>query len=336
LDSINFQSSLQLVFLTSFVANYNQAKSGGKEQMLNFFVRLDNIIGLPVIVVGTNKATKILQGDFRQGRRREGIGSIYWDRFKIENDEQKRLWDFFVSPLFDYQFTEESADFTDEFSHILYDESQGITDIAVKLYMLTQFRAIITNQKKITPSLMIKVALEDLQLVRPMLNALRSGSPNEIAKYDDIKPLDISNVYEEYKKKLELESQRKLEKQREKFKKNRQNEVEINQLFLEVSEFNMLPTQARKLAEKVYSERESDDTLLDLVKKARQLTLTDIFYVQSEVKQPQHLKPLKTKTISIPGDLRNFFKEAKKLKVPVYHTFNEYGVIKSPLKEFII
>jgi len=45
------------------------AKSGGSEKMLNFFVNLVNNVGVPVVLVGTPKAVKVLQGilDRREG-----------------------------------------------------------------------------------------------------------------------------------------------------------------------------------------------------------------------------------------------------------------------------
>jgi signal recognition particle GTPase len=336
------------------IQNLDQAKSGGKNQMLNFFVRLDNTIGVPVVVIGTSKATKILQGEFRQGRRREGIGSVYWDRFRFKNEEQmkaeklpedrrkieikkKAAWEFFITPLFDYQFTKESVDYDEEFSALLYNESQGVTDIAIKLFMLTQFRAIITNQTRISHSLMQKVAAEDLIFVRPMLDALRSGNPDRIAKYDDIKPLDINSIYKDYKIKQDLELQRKLEKQREKYKKQTNNAPELNELILELMELDIPTKQAKILAEKVYAERETEDTIVTLVKKAYQMELNHpLNPPKNEPKQAQKPKPEKlTKTYST-NDLRRITDEAKLSKVAAYKTLKDYEIIKNPIAEFVM
>ena len=53
---------------------------GGSDAMLNFFVTLVNMIGLPVILIGTSKALPILQGEFRQARRSSGHGDLIWNR----------------------------------------------------------------------------------------------------------------------------------------------------------------------------------------------------------------------------------------------------------------
>lgn len=320
------------------IQNLDQAKSGGKEQMLNFFVRLDNTIGIPVIVVETNKAIKILQDEFRQGRRREGIGSFYWERFKTDTKTENALWRFFVSQLFEYQWTEEKADFDDEFSAVLYDESQGVTDIAVKLYMLTQFRVITAPKiKKITPSIVQQVALDSLKLVRPMLDALRSGDPERIAKYGDITPIDIEEFYDQYRAKLTIAEQRRLEKQREKLKNHTSKSPELNQIISGLLDLTITPKLAKIFAEQVCAERETQDTVADLVEKAYRLTLASPnFVVEEKPKQIEVPKLKKLPKSFATGDLRLIVSEAKLSKITAYEGLKNYGVIKSPLEEFAV
>jgi hypothetical protein len=59
-------------------------------------------------------------------------------------------------------------------------------DIVVKLFVLTQLRAIITGIERITPELMRKVYEDEFRPVHPMLDALRSGDPEQILKYSDL------------------------------------------------------------------------------------------------------------------------------------------------------
>ena len=67
------------------IQHLDRAKSGGAATMLNFFVTLVNTIGVPVVLVGTPKATDILQQDFRQARRVCGVGDHVWDRLKKDS-----------------------------------------------------------------------------------------------------------------------------------------------------------------------------------------------------------------------------------------------------------
>ena len=61
------------------IQHLSQAKSGGSDKMLNFFVTLVNTIGVPVVLIGTTKAMSVLQSEFRQARRVSGQGDLLWD-----------------------------------------------------------------------------------------------------------------------------------------------------------------------------------------------------------------------------------------------------------------
>ena len=168
----------------------SEARSGGAAKMLNFFVHLVNTIGMPVILVGTPKAQAIVGGEFRQARRGAGQGDLVWNRM-----EQDVMWDLFLQALWRYQFTRHVVPLTPQLSQALYDVTQGITDLAVKVYMLAQIRAMTTGRERLTPTLIQSVATDSLRLAQPMLAALRSGDPMKLAQFEDIQPLDMSAVF---------------------------------------------------------------------------------------------------------------------------------------------
>ena len=78
-------------------------------------------------------------------------------------------------------------------SDAIYDESQGIIDIAVKLYAMAQIKAISNGTETFSTKTIHDAALEKLGLVQPMLNALRSGDARRIMKYEDIAPISIED-----------------------------------------------------------------------------------------------------------------------------------------------
>jgi hypothetical protein len=98
----------------------------------------------------------------------------------------------FLEALWRYQFTQHTSPLTPELSQTLYDETQGITDLAVKVYMLAQIRAMTTGRERVTPALIRSVAADSLRLAQPMLRALRSGDRMQLAQFEDIQPLDIA------------------------------------------------------------------------------------------------------------------------------------------------
>lgn len=161
----------------------------GPTGLLNFLVTLVNTIGVPVILIGTLSAIPMLQENFRQARRANGLGSMVWDRMPKGNS-----WDYFITKLWSYQWTTDVTEINDEIRNVLYDESQGIIDIVVKLFMLAQLRIINIRElrhgpEEITADLLKKVAKEDFIIVQPMLNALRRNDHEALIQYDDLLPL---------------------------------------------------------------------------------------------------------------------------------------------------
>jgi hypothetical protein len=163
------------------VQRVSRAKSGGVGEMLNFFTELVNTIGVPIVLVGTYKALSVLMGEFHQARRGSGQGDLIWNPMK--EDEE---WQLFVESLWDYQYTDVKCDSTPELIHTLYEVSQGITDIAVKAYMLAQRRAITTGQEVIDESMILSVAGDSIRLANYVLSAMRNGRLYELIDVEDV------------------------------------------------------------------------------------------------------------------------------------------------------
>lgn len=176
------------VLVIDEIQHLNKAKIG-PDALLNFLVTLVNTIGVPVILIGTLSAVPLLQENFRQARRASGLGSLVWDRMP-----KGKGWDYFIDQLWKYQWTRDFTPISPEIREVLYDESQGILDIVVKLFMLSQLRVVGIGDVRgtpeiLTPQLLRKVAREDFRIVRPMLDALRTNDAKALLKYDDLLPL---------------------------------------------------------------------------------------------------------------------------------------------------
>src|SRR6266571_4338424 len=68
-------------------------------------------------------------------------GDRVWERMK-----EDEVWRKFVQRLWKYQFVRDPVPWTKEYEpteliHSLYEESQGITDVAVKVFLLAQVYA---------------------------------------------------------------------------------------------------------------------------------------------------------------------------------------------------
>lgn len=184
-------------------------KSGGAEKMLNFFVTLVNTVGLPVVMVGTPKARFIFEADLRSARRGAGFGSVFWEQMKQEPDiklgdgkTMRSEWNQFTDKLWRLQWLKKSdIILSNRVRERWYDLSQGILDIAVKIFVLAQLRAIDHGIERITVPLLQTTYDEDLRPIHPMIDALRSGRADKIAQFSDLVIPDID------KKLLTLQSQ---------------------------------------------------------------------------------------------------------------------------------
>ncbi|TDF36697.1 AAA family ATPase [Alteromonadaceae bacterium M269] len=174
------------VLIIDEIQHLRTSDTGDSEKALNFFVTLVNTIGLPVILIGTPKARGVFEKDMRSARRLSGLGALFWD--PMDNGEE---WRNLTDKLWKLQWLQKRDEVLgDELRDVWYDLSQGVLDVVVKLFVLSQLRAIALGVERITEKLMQQVYLDDLKPIHPMLEALRSGDPQEIDKYADIELKD--------------------------------------------------------------------------------------------------------------------------------------------------
>lgn len=165
----------------------SRVRSGGDQAMLKFFVTLTNSIGVPVVLVGTPAARALFATDFKMAKRTTGLGSVFWDRLP-----QGEGWNKLIKRLWKYQWLTNKEVLTQEIIDTFYDLSQGVIDVLVKLYVLAQWRAMTLRvESPITIGLLKSVYTDELKPVHKMLAALRSGNPDEIAKYGDLVMPDL-------------------------------------------------------------------------------------------------------------------------------------------------
>lgn len=176
------------VLVIDEIQHLSRSRSGGSEEMLNFFVTLVNTIGVPVILIGTPKARDIFEKDLRSARRGAGFGSIFWDPIPKEIDgKPNQEWLSFTSKLWELQvLRDRDVLLSESLRDVWYELSQGVMDIVVKLFVLSQMRAMAIGHERITEGLMRRVYEDELKPVHPMLEALRSGIPEKIARYSDL------------------------------------------------------------------------------------------------------------------------------------------------------
>ncbi|WP_240418704.1 ATP-binding protein [Paenibacillus periandrae] len=169
-----------------------------EEHMLNFFVTLKNMLGIPVVLIGTNKAWEMLSKEFRQLRRAcEHFGVVFWERMEFRpldapfDSATGMEWEIFLTALWKYQWTRNPIEIDDLLNHAMYEYSQGVTDIAIKLFMVAQWRAINNETEFLTPQIIRDVIDNELCALKPVLLALKL---NDYAKLESLKDIYIRDL----------------------------------------------------------------------------------------------------------------------------------------------
>jgi hypothetical protein len=110
------------------------------------------------------------------------------------------VWQLFVEALWVYQYTKSRTPLSAELANVLYEQSQGIVDLAAKLYMLAQARAITTSrdeQESLTVDIIRSVALDSFRQAQPVIRALREGDARTLSRYEDMQPLDLQTLLQQ-------------------------------------------------------------------------------------------------------------------------------------------
>lgn len=299
-------SSIGLGILVIDEIQHLSMKGMGSKLMLNFFTTLSNSIGIPLILIGTPSAMGVLQREFRQARRGSGQGDLVMDRL-----EKNEYWRLFLEAIWEYQWVKKPVELSNEMIEVMYEESQGIIDIALKLYALAQIRAISSNKEILSVSLIKQVSKDNLKLVQPMLQALKSGDVKQISQYEDIY-FPFEDAIEQERIKMEKSNFVKMMKKSETIDETQLKEEAVFRLNL----LGVSKEKANKAINEVFKNHTFTD-LQHLVKIAFQHSL-----LEGTANEKQIASVVSEK------DLRTIIKAGKERGQNAYQSLKEADMIK--------
>jgi hypothetical protein len=173
------------------IQDLSEAKSGGAARMLNFFVQLENTLGIPFILIGTPKAEALFSGEFRQARRVSEQGDIYWRPMReiAEKEHSKNPdtadpdWSDFVRAMWKYWYLTKDRKLPKDLIRepvvrTLYEKSKGITALVVTIFFLAQRRAITSGVEELTSRIIKSVVTDNQHFVEQVLKRMHEGRLN--------------------------------------------------------------------------------------------------------------------------------------------------------------
>lgn len=179
-----------------------------KQALMSLLVSASNELGVPILFIGTNKARHVLTLDFRQARRATGHGQQYWDRLAKGSAERPDEWEDFIGVLWRFQWVRTPVALNLHLSDLMYHHSQGVIDVAIKLFAAAQWRAMLDGSEQITAQLVDNCAKRELALVQPMIDAIRRNDAKALEAYDDVAPLNFESMLRDVQLQYEGKRQR--------------------------------------------------------------------------------------------------------------------------------
>ena len=181
------------------VQHLSRAKSGGAERMVDFFKILSDVMEVPVLVVGTEDAADVLGGSFQGARRHSGLPLFepmpLWTAEQGGGTVLNENYAFFYRSLFQAQFLREPIEPDQSLLEELHWLNQGVTALDVKLFMLTQARALAIGAERLTVELFRSVHEDAFGLLREHLQAMRRGMTLDRSAFDkEIRAVSAGNI----------------------------------------------------------------------------------------------------------------------------------------------
>lgn len=333
-------SSTMLLHMTSLASMYGIGvlvidelqhlliSTNNQEEMLNFFVTLSNTLGIPTVLIGTSKSQQLFKGNFRQARRAASDGAIIWDRMNEDSEE----WVFFLETLWELQCLKNKTELSAKIKEVFYEESQGITSVAVNLFILAQENVLFddTNtEEKITVKVLRETAKKDMSFIKPMLTAIRENDFGAMYKYEDIM-INLDELMLNHKKNVQYEGRIKAAM------KERKNSLEykrkdlIENLNIEVAALGIFNRISSKEITKVITNLVENSNIDTEYNELKFQVVHNLIELNGKIKQGENKDVSEDKELP----LLILREDALKNKIHIYDVLLMKDYIKDCYKEF--
>ena len=155
----------------------------GAAKIIALLVNLRDELGLPIVVIGTYKALKLLRSELSTGRRLVEGGYFDLERPLSTDDEH---WQSLCHAAWEFQWVRNPTGYSEAIGQALYEVSQGITGIMLSALATAQLAAIEDGSECVTADLIRKVFKERMKPLHPAVRVLQSGDPVLMDKFEDL------------------------------------------------------------------------------------------------------------------------------------------------------
>lgn len=161
------------------------------QELMSFFVKLINWVGIPTIFVGTGDVMPMFDETFQYVRRATSERHVIVNPIPRDSAE----WNSLLAKLWRYQWLRSPLPFDLKACQIpgsreaslsarCHYLSCGIPDVLVKLFMQTQWLALRSRRETLDTSLLDEAYDSQLTALQPSLEALRAGGEDAYDEYE--------------------------------------------------------------------------------------------------------------------------------------------------------
>lgn len=199
------------VLVVDELQNIGNAKKDDRI-LMSELTTLANLTEAPQFYIGTSKARPLLNVALHHTRRGVDMGLGNWDALPefeyVEQDGQRTReygeWAAFIEEMWQYQWVKTPVPLSAGILSTLYDCTQGILDIAIKLFIVSQATAIYNGSETLSEQHIRQCYDTSMTLLHRMMDALRSKNPDRIAQYEDMRMPSIEDFLNGVKERYSL------------------------------------------------------------------------------------------------------------------------------------
>lgn len=167
-----------------------------QESFFNFIVELSNTLQTSLLFVGTPKIESFLNRDFRILRRFGSMGYFKWSRLYVPAPAAKKKdalanknevsgFDVFCNSLSLYNLADQEKELSPMVRQVLYDKSQGVIDVLVQLYTLSQIECL-HYRCPFNADAIVTVFEKHFSKLNSIMSALKDGKLEKLERYPDL------------------------------------------------------------------------------------------------------------------------------------------------------
>jgi len=203
LQKVNLTLRIGIIVIDE-IQRLKKVSNSASSKMLEFLVQFANTVKVPLIFVGTLEAKEILTKELQQTRRLLSEGDFIWKPPAVDSAD----WREFMRVLFRYQYVRQPVPLDESLIQMMHHHTKGITDLAVKLFVLTQKHLIrvaqTDSEERITPKILAEVAEKEFRELKSHLRyVVTEKSRNEYIDPDMGQIAAYEQSYHKYQKTFE-------------------------------------------------------------------------------------------------------------------------------------